>query len=724
MHRRSYLAGNNCLAVFVMVLALSTLAAAATDAGPSSTDRPDSSQGLEELVVTATRRSESAQTVPITISAFQASDLARLNVTNSEDLASVTPGLTITRTLNSAQVYIRGVGNQSSAVGEEGATALYIDGVYMASQPAALLDFNNVDRIEVLKGPQGTLFGRNAAGGLINVITRQPSQDSSATVSVGYGNFGTYSADLYATTGLTKNLTADVAMLYRDESQGWGHDLTTGLPVYRDRDSGIRSKLVLDLDTTKIGLAVTYIDIWSEIGSALNAYSPGTVALLGIRPWQGFYNTTENEMGFSQESQAVGALTITHDFSAAQFVSISSYQWLAGNQLNDNDASALPLIKVTLLSGENTRTQEFQLHSVGSSALSWLGGLYYFSSNAEYKPFSVSGLAFADSIGFLDTYANLGTSSWAGFGDLTYALAEGTKLTIGTRYTKEQKEIDYTEVTGLGTAPAAHQSTGYSKVTYKATLDHQFTPDLLGFVSFNTGFKSGNYNTVAPSQPAYLPENVKAYEAGFKGEFLDHRIRLNGSVFFSDYKDIQLEEIVSAGGITLNAASSHIYGAELSAEAALIDGLRLISGLGYQHGRYTSFPDAPITTPAPPNIGGNIITAGNAAGNTMLETPLFQGSLGLAYTVKSVYGALGSSLLYSYTTSFYWDADNRIQQPAYGLVNANLTWESPNGRWKTELWGKNLTDKEYFTFGSSAANGDIGSPAAPRTYGVRFTAKF
>ena len=286
MSIRSKLARTEFAAAASIAAALTAPFSAAAQAQPSASQGAQagssSSGRVAEIVVTAERRSETAQTVPISITAVTGRQLEVAGIKTTQDLVLATPGLTMTQTLNGVTPYIRGIGSQQATT--EGAVAVYVDNVYYASTQGAIFTLNNVDRVEVLKGPQGTLFGRNATGGLINVITRDPSFTPEIKGTIGYGNFNTLSGNLYVTGALTKNIAMDFALAGSDQGDGWGKNYFLGNDVNLRREWAVRSKLKADFsENTRAVLEVDYSRWRSDIGLTRQAL-PGTVAITGVRP--------------------------------------------------------------------------------------------------------------------------------------------------------------------------------------------------------------------------------------------------------------------------------------------------------------------------------------------------------------------------------------------------------------------------------------------------------
>ena len=268
---------------------------------------------------------------------------------------------------------------------------------------------------------------------------------------------------------------------------------------------------------------------------------------------------------------------------------------------------------------------------------------------------------------------------------------------------------------------AFRASKNFPKTTYRAALDYALTENVLAYGSVSRGFKSGTFNLLRPGDAPVKPEVLDDYEVGLKNEFLDRKVRLNVDGFFYNYKDIQLERIINGPFVTVNAAAAHIYGAEAELDTAVTSHFTIQGGFSYLHGRYTSFPNAPISSPNP--AGGNNSVDGDATGNVTIHTPKFKTNIGGTYKMDTLIGQLELAANYSWTSRYYWDPDNRISQAPYSIVNSSLGWTSADSRFGVKLWVRNALNEHYATCATTAANGDTYAPAPPATYGITFNVR-
>jgi iron complex outermembrane recepter protein len=682
---------------------------------------------IEEVVVTAQRREESMQNVPITVSAVTADTLNALGAVDVLDLASTAPGLYVGRQLGSPLIYLRGIGTTSTQGGQESPTALYVDGVYYAELPGLNFSFNNIERIEVLKGPQGTLFGRNATGGLVQIITKDPSQDASMDIGFTAANYETFGGKLYATTGIGDNLAADIAFVGSDQGEGWGRNRTLDVETGLTDDYGVRSTwLWTPSDATFVRASFDWTKTETTVGLSRQA-APGSRSIDGQGPPDDIYDDLGN-IANNEEIEAFGAaVKIGHSFGAADLVSITAYRDTDTDIAFDQDNTPLPLVNAPIFYRTEQFSQELQLLSSDSERFDWIVGLYYLDLDFDYQ-LVLNGLAFsgppfgAVNLGGVDDkHSRQPVKSYSGYAQGTWAVGDASHITAGIRYTSDEREFSGTDsFTGIGLVvpSSAPPKVTQEEPTWRLSFDHRFSEEWLVFASYNRGFKSGLYNMVNLAQPAVESEIVDAYEIGFKSDLMDDRLRLNGAAFFYDYQDLQIQ-IINAGITVLdNAAEAEVQGVELELQAAPTDNLTIFAGLGYLDTEYSKFPNAQLSTPRPPPAGGNVIVTGPADGNELVRAPGFSGSLALDYRIPTSSGTWGINGSYVYTGSFFWEPDNRREQEGYGLLNAQLGWESPSEMVHIYLFGRNLADEEYSQFVSDGGLGDSAAWAAPRTYGV------
>ena len=696
-----------------------------------TTSASSADQGtLEEIVVTAQKRSENLQNVPITISTVSGSQLAALGANSITAIADMTPGLQMTTTQGSLSPHIRGVGSDIPNV--ENSVALYLDGVYVASPSAALLSLNSIQQIETLKGPQGTLFGRNATGGALLVETRDPTQSLAGNLDVSYGNFQTTTFNGYLAGGVAPGLAADIAMHVSHQGEGYGRNLETGSDIYQTNlDLALRSKWVWKpTDTDAVHLIFDFARRYGSSASpdyipqgtypSILQYPPVTTPVPRPYDMDTFLDPSD-----SLDSGGVSA-RIDHLMSWARLVSITAYRQQSFDVQFDITltpatsirepipfppfAVIVPLPTVNAVSNDKQISQEFQLVSPDNYAVSWLTwvtGLYYFHDLEEQA----------------SSFAEVETNSYSGFGETHIEFLPGTHLTLGLRYTDEEKALSVTP--GYVGALTPSPTTWFSQLTYRLGLDHKFDNGVLIYASKNLGFKSGGYNSTQPNLPNFNPEILKAYEVGAKSEFLDHRMRLNGAAFYYDYTGIQLNKLTTNNQIQFyNGPPATSYGADMDLEAQVTQALRLDLGASYIHARFTSgTPPVQWNVPNPPIPGGSTPFFASADGNVLPYTPEWTANAGLSYVLPTRTGDWTLDAQYLHNSGWFGEADNQLRQPAYNNVNAGLHWHLNNGPYTISLYARNLTNALVYTAVQGNFLASLAQYAPPRTYGIQFSAK-
>lgn len=715
------------------------------EAAPAAESTSD--MGIADIVVTAQRRSERLQDVPVAVTAATADRLAAVGIQSSQDLSVITPGLTIPQTSGYSQPRLRGVGTSSNGPGVENPVATYIDGVYIASAPSSLLTLNNIQRVEVLKGPQGTLFGRNATGGLIQIVTNDPAYDTGGAVNLTYGNYQTIIADAYATGGLGDRIAADIALRYEHQADGFGTNLYAGQPVGRlDHDFAGRIKLLAEpSDATQIRLAFDYEsrDSDRDIQHLDITQQPGSPFYLGFGPFPlgGTYDVNQN-YPFRNKLEAGGAsLQIDQDLGSVGLKSITAYR--KSKFQFDLDLDLLPIDGFTASSIAKFEqfSQELQFSSKGGGPLKWVAGLYFFHSKDGWQPIDIGigGLVNVDAPGVpfhvIDRNYQK-TDAVAGYAQATYEVLQATNLTIGARYNYERKTVDGTETYTAFGAPAGTvpfpdtaivpTSITFKRFNYRIALDHKFAPDILGYVSYNTGFKSGGFVLAKRDALPFKPEDIKAAEAGLKTQFFNRRLRLNIAAFHYDYKNIQVQRFDAGSQLIYNGAKARIYGLDLDGEAVLARGLTINGGLSYIHDRFLSFPlaDSNAARPGCPTPPPGGVVQCEAAGNKLPQTPTFSYNVGGDYSLETSIGKIALNATYFHQSRAYAAPDNIASQKPYGLFNASIAWTDKAGHLTAKVWGKNLGKTVYTTSQIEGFTGYDVAYGYPRTYGITGGFKF
>lgn len=756
------------LALAGLAVALPSHAFAQTEESASTAEAPADRGGLDEIVVTAQRRQENLQDVPISLSAITAGTLRSAGVSSTLAITQVVPSVQVTKSGLSSIFFIRGVGNTSGGTGEEGANAFYIDGVYLADLQQANTEFNNIERIEVLKGPQGTLFGRNASGGLVHIITRDPGDRFEAKGSVGLANYGTYKGQLYVATPVTDTLSVDIALTGRNQTDGFGVNLATGEDNMKGWMWGVRSKAVWQpKDEVRLVLAGDYWHSKDTYSSGFTiernsflAAPPGTpVGTPGTVPgpipgtllfgYAGDYNRNSTNPGYAEIKVKGISLTAEFDMDFASLTSITAFREMNAISNVDSDYGPPVMIELYIPSVSNTFQQEVRLASETDGPLTWQVGMFFFRARAGVE----DQLTFGTLVGGADrgqlTTSFMRTQSYAGFGEATYAITPTTHLTGGIRYTREDRSLDAKQTPYNQTNPALiaaftfskKDSISYGQATYRAAIRQDITDDINIYASYNTGFKAGLWSLQAPAGPPVRPQTTRAFEAGMKSELFDRMLRLNVAGYQYKVDDYQVRAAPqdSANPILLNAADVKVRGIEANVELAPTRNFRVFGDFNLLDAKFETFTGAPFTYPNPavctpngaepgtstgPATGGNLTCLGDASGNRVPLSPKFTASIGANYTLPlGGDSGLDFNILYFYNSGYYFEQDNRLKQDSFGIVNTSVQYRI-NETFSIEAWANNLTNKLYYIDKLASAPASRGEHQPPRTFGVNFKFDF
>jgi iron complex outermembrane receptor protein len=688
-----------------------------------------SSEGLQEIVVTAQRRAENQQSVPITVSAVDASTLQSANIISALDLNQMTPSVNLAAGNGTVTPFLRGYGNGIQTAGNEASVPIYFDGVYYSRLTPGMFSLNSIERIETLAGPQGTLFGRNASGGVVQIVTRDPVPGEAASVqaSVSYSNFDTISYNAYLASGIGDRVASDVALVYHNEAAGWGTNIFNGDPTYTDRSFDLRSKTIAELgESTKATLILNYGNGSTELGQFgqffghLQGYPDGS----GPLPRLGFFDLNNNDPMYDTSENWGAVLRLSQQLPSAVLTNTVAYRDERDTDVLDDDASPQPYLFASLPSVSKQLSDELQLASTGHGRLQYTVGLYYLNLDAKYDPILFSGSSFGSGNQFL-FYSEGKSDSYAGYGQATFDLTSRLRLTAGGRYSVDDLHGSGETVlaaagarTSLGEQSAANN---YDRFNYKTSLDYQLQQDLMIYASVSTGYKAATYNLLPFHPTPAMPETLTAFEVGAKSEWLDRRLRLNGSLFYYDITDSQVVTATPFGSNVGNAPKARAMGADIDAIAQVTHGWTVHAAISALDNQYTDYKDAPFTSPNPLPPYGNLATVpGNATGNQMPLAPRFTFVVGSQYTRQTDIGTWGASLNYYHNSGLFFDPQNRLLQPAYGLLSAQMSYAPLSGNLKIRAFGNNLTNTHYYLNGTSQSGnaGDLGYPAAPRTYGV------
>lgn len=722
--------------------------------------------GLEEIVVTATKREVSLQRVPITITAFSDQTIQTLGISTSDDIGRFTPNVSWRPGFgySNPHIFLRGLGSDSYAA-HGTPVGIYVDGVYLGANAGQSFQAFDLERAEVLKGPQGTLYGRNTTGGLINYITRKPSltEDTTGYASAGIGNFGLLEAE-----GAIGLKLSDIAAIRisgnvkrRDGYLENGNSAVANKDVGEFETVSARAQLLLapapDFEILLKGyVGRTDAELQSGRPIGLCADLPDTPAneqalsRPGDCPLAGIDLTGQRDfhtvyMGLKPREDAKvsgGALTLSWDVGGAQLISLTAYDFVGTDLLEDTDEMPVEILSGSYARRAKVFNQEIRLVSDTNRPFSWIvGGNYYRDSYRAWNAYSATGLGPGGLVPAVPVLQGVAsdlkqiTESFAVFGEGMLKLTDRLTLTVGARWTKDKRDVEHQtfifDADGLanrtierGTGfsarlfdllPRAELTGDWERITGRATLDYELSDDVMTYASYSRGFRGGEFNLGAlffPSEQVMTnPEYNDAFEVGVKTQLLDRRLRLNAATFYYNLQDLQVFILGSSPGVNFptqtlaNAGQARIIGLDTDLEWQVNDNLYLRSGLGIL--------DTKISEPAA--LAGNRLSSAPKVtfnGVARYEIPLGPASAGRIFVQPEAI----------YTSSQFFNVENKpyMEQPAYWLFDARIGWESADSDLTITAWVRNIGGKHYTihradlsTFGF--ANSTLGHP---RTFGL------
>lgn len=674
-----------------------------------------SADTIETIVVTAEKRATDAQTTPIAMQIFTGQQLTAQGINSTSDLQFHTPDLMISSNTLQGEVYIRGIGTDIASIGADPSVAVLLDGVYLPRLSTSLQDLYDVARVEVLKGPQGTLYGRNATGGVINIVSELPTDAFEVKADALYGNYNQQRYRFSISGTLADNLTGRFTFVSHSDD-GFVKNLYTGGRINRLDDMAGRGMLRWQ-PSSKLDITLS-ADLSNDSGNpstsvrVLSNDAPQVVFFGGLVASNPF-NTYENfpELTLDQQGGVTGK--IVWDEGDFLFTSISAYRFSRFHVLFDSDGTNIDWVNLQAHQNSKTASQEFQFASKPGSPLDWIFGLYYFNENANSNYFVAAPIVGET----LQPLATNTTNAYAAYAEATYHVTDKFLLTAGARYSDETKDATLVEYISGASAGSFDGGKTWTAFTPKFVAQYFPTDQVMLFASATRGFKSGGFSSTAiQNPPGFSPEYVWSYEAGLKSTFLDQRLRLNASAFYYDYNNLQVN-VYNALTITTieNAAKATIKGLELEADAVPVDGLTLSANSAFLDPTYDNYetvnPDFPGSSPV------------NLKGNTMVRAPRMTYTLSGEYTHPLAdVGDLTGRLEYSYRSRTYFtpfDAPG-VSQAGFGLWNARLTYAPANSIWSVAAFINNISNQVYYQEEARTAGlvGTIGWVGDPRTFGV------
>jgi len=665
---------------------------------------------LEEVVVTAQKRAENMQDIPIAVSALDESALENSGFDGVNDLSYMVPSLQFGNFGPVAFVAIRGIGMENTTAGGDPGVAMHLDGVYIGRPVGTLFTAFDTERVEVLRGPQGTLYGRNATGGSINLITRKPTDEFEGQIEATIGDYNLRQVRGAVNLPISDTVQARV-VAFNEDRDGYTENSVPGGSEANDADNyGVRGHLAFDIsDSASFVLSASYVNS-GGVGTQAEVREPYPTTLAGppipgtvdfelngetlvndLRPFKEAKNVKESQ---DNEFLLVSG-TLDWEFDNFAIKSITAYGESEFESHQDTDSSAKALGELVLSENAEQFTHEIQFISDSGGDLRWIGGLYYFKEKGtRFSTFYESRFDIIAGLNGTEAGVKLGgdveTTSWAAFAQGTYDISDEFAVTLGLRYTDDEKEGTNKNIL-FGPLFVDEVAVDSQEVTGKVSVDWKFSESSLVYASLARGYKSGGINQVAIVSAGrdadYDPEFVDTFEVGLKSRLLDDRVQLNVSAYTNDYTDLQFQVFQNSGPAAGNAGEATVNGLEVELQALLSENWAIDASAGFMDSEYENLVF---------DTNGDGIDE-DYSGNELTRSPELTYSLGVTGSWDLDNGSnLRLRLEGSYTDEIYYAFLNREDDKAddYTNLNLRLFWTSPSEKFSAELFATNLSDEE------------------------------
>jgi len=734
-------------AVFLAFTSFAALAASQASAQDNPAAPSGDSGGIEEIVVTAQKTSESLQRVPIAVTAVSGASLERAQVKDIQGLANSIPNVQINSFSNSpdsAVFTIRGVGVNDADPYVGTTVSVVVDGVPVGVNTGALLSLFDIERVEILRGPQGTLFGANTTGGVVNVVTKQPTGKFGGEAQVVYGNYNRLDINAALNFPITEGLAGKISVLHTG-SDGFFRAYSDGRRLGKRDVTSLRGYLKYTAggyDATLIG----------EFDRTRNGSQTG-VMIAG--PGELFYNPVETGSGFNfrrgqsndqpdYNNRNTYSVTLTQNLKTGigDLVSISSYRKYDNDLYSDDDAQTAVLLQTHRISNQHQFSQELRLHADVTDSIKMIVGGFYFDQEYDLRQ-STKLDGFLRGLG-QPQHQHQKNWSISGFAQLYAQLTDTLRLQGGIRYSHEKTTALSSTANSFTTTPGgfasfddplipgslivATGSKAWNNVGYKIGLDWQATNTVLVYGYYARGFKSGGFTgriAVAQDIGPFDPEHLDTFEAGVKADLLDRHLRLNLAAFYNDYKNMQVTQNLTYldgknSAAIRNAGGAKTKGFELEATVLPVEGVTLNGAVAYLDAYYTKYDTFVLDT------AGNTVPV-SYAGNRLMNAPKWNASAGITVTRPLAGGEVTATGQYTYTSSKYTaftDLPTERVAPV-NLVNATLSWSPQGDQWSIGIWGRNLFNEKYYGQKLTLVGiGTLASVGNPREYGLDFKVRW
>lgn len=727
---------------------------------------------LEEVTVTAQKRAESLQEIPIAITAISGEVLRQDGVASLHDISNKIPNLVFSAfSPGQPEIAIRGIGTKEDGAAASDSIVVSVDDIYIAARTAQVFDIFDLERIEVLRGPQGTLYGKNSIGGSINFVTSRPTEEFRFRFRQTVGDFSRLDTGGLISGPVSENLLGKISFSRR-KFDGYLDNLLLDEQQGEADTIALRGQLLWKVsDNVEVLFGGDYSD--DDIGATnrepigstgplhdCKCVSDPVAVNIALGGAGDAHDTLAETEGFTDRQVKGINAKVTWDLGTMQFVSITSYRESEFDWLEDSEglppsapvdltgASGNPGIGLTRppeegfsfdvndSAVEDTEqfTQEFRLMGDSENGLVWVAGAFFSDEEivrSERFEFTALGGPGLDNLSDYQANQENNSTSWAVYGQATWPVNDRLNVTGGLRYSYEEKKILVSNVrfSGIGLLLQAFDPTraseSWNNVSGRLAVDYSVNDDVMVYGSIATGFKTGGFTGAASTQErATTPfdeETAISYEVGLKGLWANRRLQTNIAAFFTDYDDLQVTRFFQPQGgtfgefITENAGKAEISGFELEVIGLLTDSMEIGGNFAYLDAEYTEFFGTPDVT------GG-----GDFSGNVMRQAPEYSFYLYAIYTFNlQDSGQISAKVDYAYQDDMFFDPNNNpiTIAPSYSLWNARLAWTSTNGNWEVAGWIKNISDKDYIhhTFSQRGSRIAFARFGPPRHYGVTVT---
>lgn len=745
--------------VAVAVMTLAGVAQAETVSTPATAQAQDDQSSVDDIIVTAQRRRERLEDVPAAVAVVSGETLTNSGVVRFQDLGNVAPGVQIARTGVVVQPSIRGISSGVVGFGQENNIAVYIDGFYQPDAYSINQDFANLADVQILKGPQGTLYGRNATGGAILVNTLDPGQNFDARASVSYGSRSDIRAQAYVAGPLTDTLAFGLAA-YRRSNDGYIHDLNNfgsqaalaNPDLYQRTDNNtapfrgntVRAKLKWtpnDVLNVTLGYSHLYVDDARALAYTLTGRSTTAAAATRFTGLPTSYQRDVSSLNYRPYNNTHGDdFTLTAQLNLGdlgEVTSRTSYVTRKNHQRYDFDGTPFDASSNDVYQQRQAFTQAIDASLTPWDGFDFLIGAFYYDDDSTLSPqLAYSRNTTTNALGAPSVQTGqLDTQAYAVYADGTWALTDRLTVTAGLRYSSEDKHVARENPIGRDLIAAAGlpPETTWDGVTARLVARYNLGERSNVYASFSQGFKSGTYATSGTSS-VVDQETIDAYEIGYK---LGGPIRFEAAAFRYNYRDLQTGATIFVNGLSgqvlFNVPEATVDGAEFNFAASPIEGLDLRIGAAYTKARYGDFPNATgtgLNTTTGFNISGQIQ---DWTGLRLLRSPDWTATAAADYRFDLFGGTAFLTANANYTSEYTPSTDSvfplgstnlRYLQPAYTMVSASASWTDPTDRWTVGIFAENLTNKRYKIVANGSAFGDYDIYNEPRTVGVRLSFRY